>query len=186
MKKIKIYSVVSLDGYTARADGDIDWAMDWVAEHRTPGGNDYGFNDFARTVGTAIVNMPYFYLIRSYDVCWPLAGMKSYVLSGNTFGTITDKEVDVLPWEADGQQADEMIKRLLDEGEGDIWVVGDYRLIAFFAEMGLISEVVLNILPVTLGEGQRLTFGNRESSWKLADSKTHDNGGVQLKYLLNT
>lgn len=185
MKKIKVYSVASLDGYTARADGDIDWAMDWVAEHTAPGGNDYGFNDFARTVGCAIVNMPYFYLIRSYDVCWPLAGMKSYVLADLASGILTDKGVEVLPWEADGSKADEMINRLLDEGEGDIWVVGDHGLIASFAELSLISEVVLNILPVTLGEGQRLTFGCRESAWKLVGTKIHDNGVVQLKYSLN-
>lgn len=186
MKKIKIYSVISLDGYTARSDGDIDWLMDWVAEHTAPGGNDYGFNDFARTAGIAIVNTAYYYFIRSYDVCWPLAGMKSYVLHDSSFAPITGKDVEVLPWEADGQQADEMITRLLDEGKGDIWVVGDHRLIAFFAEMGLISEVVLNILPVTLGEGQRLTFGNRESNWELADSKTYANGVVHIKYTLKT
>jgi Dihydrofolate reductase len=185
MKKIKIYSVVSLDGYTARTDGDIDWAMDWVAEHTAPGGNDYGFNDFAKTTGSAIVNMPYYYLIRSYDVCWPLAGMKSYVLADPNFGVPADKDTNVFPWAADDSKADEMINRLLDEGEGDIWIVGDYSLISFFAEQGLISEVVLNILPVTLGEGQRLIFGSRESAWKLTDTKIHDNGVVQLKYSLN-
>lgn len=185
MKKIKIYSVVSMDGYTARTDGDIDWAMDWVMEHRTSGRNDYGFNDFAQTTESAIVNMPYYYLIRSYDICWPLAGMKSYVLTDSISDISVGKNVEVLPWEADNSKADEMISRLLDEGKGDIWVVGDHSLITFFADLSLISEVVLNILPITLGEGQRLTFGSKENKWKLTNTKIHDNGVVQLNYSLN-
>lgn len=112
--------------------------------------------------------------------------MKSYVLADSFSNIPGDKHVEVLPWKADGSPADEMIKRLLDKEEGDIWVVGDYNLIASFGEMGLISEVVLNILPVSLGEGQRLTFSSRESVWTLIDTKINNNGVVQLKYLLNT
>lgn len=185
MKKIKIYSVISLDGYTARIDGDIEWIMDWVAEHKIPGGNDYGFNSFAATTGTALLNLPYYYLIRSYDVCWPLAGMKCYVFTDSQSVITPEKEMQIISWEADGQRANEIINQLLDDDEGDIWVVGDYNLISFFAENALIDEMVLNILPVTLGEGLRLTFGSKESRWITGEIEKYANGVVTINYYTN-
>lgn len=93
-----------------------------------------------------------------------------------------NKDIQLLPCGANSRQADEMIKQLLDEGEGDIWIAGDFELIAFFADKNLIDEVVLNILPVVLGEGHRLSFGTPNSSWKLDELKKYDNDVVQIKY----
>lgn len=182
MKKIKIYAVVSLDGYTARADGDIDWISDWVAEHTARKDNDYGFKAFSRTLGSVMLNYPYYNLLRSHDICWPPAGMQCYLFADSSYPPVSDKNIKLLPSDGTDPMAGEIISELLDKGEGDIWVAGDHNLIRLFAEKELIDEVVINILPITLGRGHQLSFGSKESCWTAGKMEKYDSGVVQIKY----
>lgn len=186
MKKIKMYTVISLDGFTARKDGDMDWVREWLREHQTTDTNYYGYDDFTKSVGCVLSNLPYYYTLRSNDIRWPPAGMKCFVMGESEYQPPIDKNVIFLPYEADGSNAEELILRLLDEGERDIWLAGDNDLIAYFAEHNLIWEVIVNVFPITLGDGIKLSFGPEDKHWKLYASKVYDNGIVQLNYSLQT
>lgn len=182
MKKIKIYSVVSLDGFLAKPDGDIEWIMDWVTEQTVPENHDYGFHEFSRTLDSVILNQSYYNLLRVYDVCWPPVGLKCYLITDPLSPLPEIRDIHLLPNYADDPSATAIIAELLDKGDGDIWIAGDHELISLFAGNDLIDEVVINILPVVLGEGVRLSFGNKESRWITDDSVKYASGVVQIKY----
>ncbi len=55
-RKIVLYIAMSLDGYIARDNGDIDW-LSMVESHD----EDYGYKDFLKSVDTVIMGR------RTYD-----------------------------------------------------------------------------------------------------------------------
>jgi dihydrofolate reductase len=78
MYKVIVYIAASLDGYIARKDDDVSWLDLYQVA-----GEDYGYSEFMKTVGTAIMGS------RTYDqsVRHPeriLTNIKTYVLSRKT------------------------------------------------------------------------------------------------------
>ncbi len=54
-------------------------------------------------------------------------------------------------------------------------------------ERGMVDEIIVHIVPVTLGSGQRLfNLNNKESAWTLENCTPFDNGVVRLRYRAQT
>ena len=75
MSRVIVYIATSLDGFIARLDDDISWLDPFNA-----GGEDYGFADFMKTVGTAVMGA------RTWEqsLIHPerlLRGIKTYILT---------------------------------------------------------------------------------------------------------
>lgn len=77
MKKIKLYTVVSLDGYIARTDGDLDWISDFSSPEKT----DYGYRSFFESTDTVIIDESSYLNILSMDIIWPYKDKSVYVVS---------------------------------------------------------------------------------------------------------
>ena len=163
MKKIKLYITVSLDGYIAPLDGDMDWLIDYPR----PSKEDY--NLFYDSVDTVIIGGNTYHNMFCMDILWPYKDKATYVVSRNSIlekeniNNITTNVVETI--------------RELKKGEGkDIWLVGGGELTKLLHEHNLIDEIIVTQIPVTLDEGIPL-FSERMkgSDWILIDHIAYDN-----------
>lgn len=51
----------------------------------------YGYDDFTKSVGCVLSNLPYYYTLRSNDIRWPPVGMKCFVMGEFQYQPPIDK-----------------------------------------------------------------------------------------------
>jgi dihydrofolate reductase len=78
----------------------------------------------------------------------------------------------------------EAVTKLKNEGEGDIVILGSGMLVRTLAAANLIDEYALTVLPVVLGEGQRL-FGATYAPLTVTTSFTSETGIVVATYAVS-
>ena len=174
MRKIVLFTAISIDGFIARKDGDISWLNnpDYALE-----GEDYGYTGFYRSVDTTLMGNNTYRQIMGFGVPFPYPDKENYVLTRSESEEPTDEVMFVT-----GNIAD--FTRQLKEQEGeDIWLVGGGEVNAFMLENAFIDRLILTVMPVALGSGIPLFEGaSQETQWKLAAQETYQNGVIQLIY----
>ena len=77
----------------------------------------------------------------------------------------------------------ELVVNLKEKYDKNIYLDGGANAIQGFIREGQVDEMTITILPILLGKGKKL-FDVLDNSvdLKLVDSKTFENGVVQLKY----
>ena len=64
-----------------------------------------------------------------------------------------------------------------------IWLVGGGDLAGQCVNHGLIDEIILTIIPITLGKGIKwISTHNKEKKWSLKESYQMNNGIMQVVY----
>ena len=76
----------------------------------------------------------------------------------------------------------EELRKVKQQGDGIIAVIGSMKLVHSLLAAGLLDEVQVLMHPIVVGKGGRLFPDGYHSSMKLADSKTLPNGVVYLSY----
>ena len=81
--KCSVFIAMSLDGYIARSDGNIDWLTDGVED-----GEDYGYRTFYASVDCLVIGR------KTYETAlslahWPYGGRKVVVLSSSRTSPVT-------------------------------------------------------------------------------------------------
>ena len=172
MRKVIAYIATSLDGFIARPDDDVSWLDPFNA-----GGEDYGFADFMKTVGTAVMGA------RTYEqsLAHPerlLSGVKNYVLTSRFLPPAPGSEVVFWHGPLTG-----LVRKIRAESKKDIYVVGGGRVISRFLDEGLIDEIWQFVVPVLLKEGIPLYTGLREEvSLQLIEVTPYSTGIVKMRY----
>lgn len=177
--KIKTFSFISLDGYVLK---DRDYA-DWLPKESQPIKGGYGFNQFRDSVNCAVITGMYYATLQAADV-WPFGDKMCYILTSRSFNLAPDIKADlIITTEDNGHDYIKAVNQLRERTDGDIWLAGDQGTITRFMSQGLIDEITLNVLPVTLGVGLPM-FGNDKQvqDWTLQNHTIYSNGVVQLKY----
>lgn len=176
MGRVIVYIATSLDGFIARKNDDISWLDPFSG-----GSEDYGYQDFMRTIGTAIMGA------RTYEqsLIHPerlLIGLKNYVLSRRPLPIAPG--IDTVFW--NGSLTD-CVKKIRTESEQDIFIVGGGQVVSRFLDEGLVDEICQFIVPVILTEGIPLYTGLRqEVSLNLVEAVPYRTGIVKLRYLPRT
>jgi len=169
MKKIKLYITASLDGYIARLDGDLDWLLEFPKA-------DYGYKDFFESVDTVIIGGRAYREITCMDILWPYKDKATYVVTHNP---IMEKEnINYIT-----ENVVETISQLRNEEGKDILLAGGGELTSMLLSQDLIDEMSITYLPVILGSGIPLfPKSEKESNWELLESKSFENGAIQVTY----
>jgi dihydrofolate reductase len=173
--KCSVFIALSLDGFIARKDGNIDWLTD------TGHGNsneDYGYRDFIDSVDTLVMGRNTYELALTFKE-WPYTGKRVVVLSSG-HPQIPDSlsgSVEIMS----GLPAD-IVERLSGGGACHVYVDGG-KAIQGFLEAGLIQEMTLTRIPVLIGDGIPL-FGKlvRDIRFQHVETRAYQNGYVQSKY----
>ncbi|MGO8793529.1 MAG: dihydrofolate reductase family protein [Candidatus Sulfotelmatobacter sp.] len=167
MRKIILSLGISLDGYIARSNGDVDFLF-------RP--KDYP-NDAFGVCDTAIMGR------KTLDVGLKMSGgtlpggFKYYVFSrsqptGERYGAMFTNE-----------PPGTFVERLRKADGKNIWLMGGAELARDFLKEDLVEEIHLGIVPVLLGEGIRLFLaGFPQREFSLMENKSYSGGLVELRY----
>lgn len=175
MKKVKIYIAVSLDGFIARSNGELDW----LNEFPNPGGNDYGYKELMESIDYIVMGGKTYREILNMDFEWPYENKTTYIVSHSNANLTPTKDVKFIT-----ENITENISQLKEQSGKDIWLVGGGQLITLCLNHDLVDEMQLCYIPKILGKGIPL-FPNqpKESKWKPIQSTVYDSGIVKIDYI---
>jgi dihydrofolate reductase len=168
-----VYIATSLDGYIARANGDLDWLP---GANGTPTDEDYGYHAFMETVDVIVMGRHTYEKVLSFDG-WPYPDHKVVVLSSRDLPIPAEASVERLaldpPQVAAYLAAQELTHMYVDGG----------NTIQRFLNARLIDELIITTVPVLIGDGIRL-FGAVDHDIKLEHVETRQfpSGLVQSRY----
>lgn len=173
MAKTSYYFALSLDGYIARSDGRVDWLDSYFGDYDTP----YDFKNYMKTVSAVVMGR------KTFEKCLelgplPVGGNPAFVYTQDLTYQTDLSGVTVIH-----HDVAQHIQQLREKETERIWVLGGGVLAAFMLEHGLLDEIVMSVVPVTIGSGiPWLTSFNKDQAWNLAEHYVLPNGMVQLIY----
>lgn len=173
MPKIKLYIACSLDGYIAREDGSIDWLTEYDNNSET----DYGYSEFYASFGTVLMGRKTYEQVLSFRD-WPYAEKKTYVFTRQKEPLRREKNVEFVSGDVG-----EFVRRLKENTDEDIWLVGGSQLVKVFLEEDLIQDMIVFIVPIILGDGIPLfDRTGKEIRLKMINTERYETGLVRIEY----
>ena len=173
MRKIVLFIAMSLDGYIADENGNVDWLN---GQNRNEQNIDT-YSVFIKDIDTVVMGWNTYYQIVTElsPAEWVYTDLTSYVITHRELYS-TDKIIFTEKNPCD-------IANELKQKQGkNIWVCGGADVIQQFIEADLIDEYYISVIPAILGSGIRL-FGTipKEIKLKLVHTQTY-NGITDLIY----
>ena len=172
MTKIVLYIATSQDGFIADKNGGVDWLPQPKdnAELET-----VGYIDLISRIDTILMGSNSYKQILGFGD-WGWINKQTYVFTSKPLESekpcITITHNSPL----------ELIAKLKErESRKDIWLLGGAKLAQSFEQEDLIDEIILTIVPQTLGEG--ITLGLTFDAFDLAEEKQLMDGMAQKVYL---
>lgn len=170
-KKVILYIAMTLDGFIATKDDNIDFLK--LAEKE---GEDYGYLNFIKNVDTIIWGRKTYDKVLTFGGDFPYSDKKVYVLSKLRQGY--DPNVEY--WNNDVK---ELISKIKNENTLNIYCDGGSELVGELLKNQLIEKMIITIIPHLLGSGIRLFKNDLPTqNIQLLQSNSFPNGVVQLHY----
>jgi dihydrofolate reductase len=183
MRKIVMLNRVSLDGFFAGPDGDIDWFI-----------HDFNVDAAAHEMmepDTILFGRLTYQMFEDY---WPAVGKDP---NASAEARNTSRELDEMTkivfsnslgnvsWDNSTLVKGDIVETVtkLKEADGpDITIFGSGTIVQQLTEASLIDEYIFIVTPVILGTGQRLFNDCTILSLKLAESRSFPSGNVLNHY----
>ena len=170
-RQVILYIAMSLDGYIAKDDDNIDF----LSVVDTPG-EDYGYKAFQQEVDTLIWGRKTYDKMLSFGIDFPHKDKKCYVLSRTKIGK--DDNVEFF-----GGDIRDLIAKIRSEEGKHIYCDGGGEVVFELLINNLIDRMIISVIPYLVGSGIRLFKDDRpEQKLKLVRSITFPSGLVQLWY----
>jgi len=170
--KASVFVGTSLDGFIARANGDLDWLP--------PGGGEpHGYDEFMASVEALVIGRKTYETVLAFET-WPYDKKPVFVLSTRT---IAPAPVGAVVERMSGDP-NEIVWQLGARGIRSVYVDGGIT-IQRFLEAGLIQRLIITRIPVLLGAGIPL-FGvtGRDIALRHVGTRQYASGLVQSEYLV--
>jgi dihydrofolate reductase len=169
-----VFIATSLDGFIARANGDLDWLP-------AGGGEPHGYDEFMATVDALVIGRKTLETVLAFD-SWPYGQKPVFVLSTRALPTVP-------PGAAVERQSGPpaaILAHVGARGIRHVYVDGGIT-IQRFLQAGLIQRLIITRIPVLLGSGIPL-FGPVEHDILLRHVATRQfaSGLVQSEYAVVT
>lgn len=168
--KASVFIGASVDGFIARANGDLDWLP--------PGGGEpHGYDEFMATVDALVIGRKTFETVLAFDA-WPYGEKPVFVLSTRT---LAPAPAGAVVERMSGDPA-EIVSQLAARGIRHVYVDGGIT-IQRFLQAGLIQRLIITRVPVLIGAGIPL-FGvtQRDIVLKHVVTRQFASGLVQSEY----
>lgn len=169
-RNVILYIAMSLDGYIAKEDDNIDF----LSVVDTPG-EDFGYAGFLQNIDTVIWGRKTYDKVLSFGIDFPHKNKTVYVLSRSRTGK--DENVEYV---GDIQA---LVSRLKTEEGKDIYCDGGGGVVFELLKHSLIDRLIVSVIPYLLGSGIRLfKDGRPEQALQFKRSISYPSGLVQLWY----
>lgn len=171
-----VFVGVSLDGFIARPNGDLDWLMgDGEGD-----GENHGYNEFIAGIDAIVMGRKTFEKVLSFDK-WYYGKKRVVVLSRHFIDLSVAQDRGGIVELMAGTPA-EIVSRLATSGARRLYVDGGITIQGFL-RAGLIHRLIISRLPVLIGEGIGL-FGALPHDIRLSHiaTRTYPGGMVQSEY----
>ncbi|NRQ40535.1 dihydrofolate reductase [Nonomuraea sp. NN258] len=165
-----VFIGVSLDGFIARENGDLEWLI----SRGEAAGDDLGFQKFIAGIDTIVTGRGTYEAGLGFET-WPYEGLRVAVLS-------RELDADADPRITVYRDLDALLRGLADSGAEHVYVDGG-QVIQTFLREGLIDDMTITTVPVLLGSGRPL-FGPLNGDVSLVHRATQVFGAsvVQTSY----
>ena len=171
-RQLILYIAMSLDGYIAKEDGNIDFLS--VVE--TPG-EDFGYADFQQDIDTVIWGRKTFDKVLSFGIGVPHKDKKVYVISRERTGNLEHAVYH--------NNVAHLVQELKKEKGKNIYCDGGAEIVFELLQQQLFDRLIISVIPHLLGSGVRLfKEGFAEQGLQLKRSIAYPSGLVQLWYNL--
>src|SRR5437667_1472728 len=169
--KASVFIGTSLDGFIARANGDLDFLPEG-------GGEPHGYDEFMASVDALVIGRHTFEKVLTFDA-WPYGDKRVVVLSSHPVDL--SAAVGGVVEQMAGSPAD-IVSKLAASGAHHLYVDGGIT-IQEFLRAGLIQRLIITRVPVLIGEGIPL-FGTLQRDLRLHHIATrhYPSGLVQSEY----
>lgn len=181
MKRIIASEMITLDGYFAGPNGEIDWFF-WSEEM------EKSAIDLISTVDTLLFGRVTYELMASY---WPSASPPTedpIIIDkmNNLPKIVFSKTMERVEWKNTRLikeiTSEEILKMKKQPGKNMV-IYGSGSIVSTFMNMGLIDEYHLFVNPVILGVGKPLFKSTKDRhNLELVNTKVFTNGVVLLDY----
>src|SRR5215218_5551471 len=142
-----VFLGMSVDGFIARPDGDIEWLTGGAEPQAGPddgGGGDFGFAEFVAGTDALCMGRSTYDVIAPFGE-WPYQGRPVHVMS-TTLEPGADRRITV------HRSFDDAVEALSAAGYRRVYVDGG-RTVHQFLRAGLIADLTLSRVPVLIGTG---------------------------------
>jgi len=168
VRKVVLGLGISLDGYIARLNGDVDFLF-------MP--KDYSMAEFFASIDAEIMGRKTLDAARKMGGSFGSSKIAAYVFSRSQPPGQRDSLRFV------NQSPETFVAELRDRKGKDIWLMGGGELAREFLKADLVDEIYLGIVPTLLGEGIPLfPVGFPQRDFALLENKTFSKGLITLKY----
>lgn len=162
--KVTLMNAISLDGFIAKPDGDSDWVTD-----------DEQFDAAIAEFGCLLIGRKTF---EQYEgELYPVDGAVTFVYTSDSKSFEDTENLKFLQG-----TPDEVLEQISRAGFSKVLLAGGGAINASFAAAELIQEIIVDVHPLTLGQGIRL-LGDFTGSLDLElIAEKQYKGFVQLRY----
>ncbi|MDE2038171.1 MAG: dihydrofolate reductase [Patescibacteria group bacterium] len=181
MRKIIVREMITVDGFFAGLNGEIDW-------HHVDAEFNEQSAEFLDGIDTLIFGRVTYDLMAGY---WPTPeGSKDDPVIADKMNSLSkivfSKNADMLAWNNSRALSEiraEEIRKLKEAPGKDIAIFGSGMIVSALTELGLIDEYRFVVNPVILGKGKTL-FADLEKKpdLELLDVHEFKSGNVLLSY----
>jgi dihydrofolate reductase len=181
MSRTVYYAAISLDGYIADVEENLEWLMKfdgpgYAGEAAGDGPMESSYEGFYAGVGALVMGSKTYEFVLDHD--WPYGEMPTWVL--------TSRDLPVADGAGGLHFASGPLAAVHEEAAEaaagkDVWLVGGGNVATQYVEAGLLDVVQVTIVPVVLGAGLPL-FAGPVAAMKLLELTPYGNGMVELTY----
>ena len=171
-----VFIAISLDGFIARQDGDIDWLL-----QRDDPTEDHGYAAFIADKDMIVMGRGSYEKVLTLDP-WPYD--RPVLVLSKQLADAPVPEALMGKVRFSSRAPKEAMANLAEQNVRRVYVDGG-RLVQSFLRDGLVADMVITTVPVLLGSGRPL-FGalSRDIDLKLVSSRSFPSGLVQSSYRL--
>jgi dihydrofolate reductase len=172
-----LYIAISIDGFIAGEDGNVDW----LSSVDNPTQSDNGYQTFSETIDTTLMGRKTYEQVLTFPCPFPYAEKTNYVF------TTQQLEVGYSSVRFVNEELEHFIAKLKQEKRASskhIWLIGGQQLNRNMFQLNLIDRLVVAILPIVLGRGISL-FGSMHidpQQLRYLETHTFPSGCVQITY----
>lgn len=139
-RKLVLFIAVSMDGYIANENGEVDWL------HQVEGEGDNGYAKFYETIDTVVMGRTTYDQVLTLAEEFPFSEKECYVFSSTTGKN--DSNVKFV-----NEDVVSFVERLRYQNGKNIWLVGGAKLADQFIKERLVDEFIITVAPIILGKG---------------------------------